>query len=156
MIGLNIDTFGRSNFVDSYIVKGMPYGHPLLAVEVVDAQLCSELIYSECYWLIRENSKDYFIYFIPDEYLEDYELFVQGKYTQMSDEVKDLIRMITKLRYKEQHGNGMESTDVILRALDRGDEPLANKWRELYGEDVTLPDELLSIPAERSFITLNI
>lgn len=93
------------------------------------------------------------LYWIPDEWAEDFGLFLQGRYSKFSQRAKRKIIQNSGLGYEVPDTKGNKRTDAILMALDRHP-VLAEKWLEILGSDAQLPEELLSAPSPESFIIL--
>jgi len=151
LLGLNADMFGTSNFRNSYLVKDQN----LIVVEVVDARLSLLAAHSLYYQsAIFAEAADYLVFDIPDKWDWDMRMFKAGKYTKMSDEAKQTIKMLSGLNYEIEGEDEQRFTDSILMALDNRNE-LRTKWMEILAtQERHLPDELLSPPADASFINL--
>jgi len=151
LLGLNPEVFGLSNFDNAYLIKH----ENLIAVKVIDAQLAIVANYSDYYKaLICGKTHDYLVFEIPDKWLEDLQIFLAGKYSQFSEGAKQMIKTSSSLTYEVLDENQIPHTDAILMALDNRSE-LRAAWMEiLQVQEIHLPDELLSPPAESSFINL--
>lgn len=153
MIGISPAHFGDSNFIDSYLVQGKWE----IAVHVADMQLCTQVLeYPEFSSVtIDDKGRDFLIFNIPQIWQDDCRLFIEGKYSKLSEEAKDSIRTFSGLKYKWPTDDGKEVTDALLRALDK-DKALLDVWKEVIEfPDAFNPEELLSAPTEKSFITFN-
>lgn len=151
LLDLNVEAFGFSNFVNGYQVKGTY----LIAIQVLDMHLCADTLLSQHYeYGSSLEHNDYLLFQIPAEWRKDYEMFLSGKYSKMSEEAKQKIREMSGLKYEVADECGNKLTDAILMALDNHP-VLRRKWVELINTtDYWIPEELLSPPAESSFITI--
>jgi len=151
LLDLNVEAFGISNFVNGYQVKGTY----LISIRVLDMHLCAETLLSEYYDSgVTIGNNDYLLFQVPAEWRKDYEKFLSGKYSKMSEGAKQKIRDMSGLKYEVADENGNKLTDAILMALDNHP-VLRRKWVELINTtDQWIPEELLSPPAESSFITI--
>jgi hypothetical protein len=127
----------------------------MIAVQIIDVHLCPMALRSK--YIKGEFSadeRDFLLFEIPRWWRDDYDLFIQGAYSKMSDEAKQKIREASGLKYEVLDDYGNKITDAILMALDNHP-VLRKKWMEVIGtSDYWIPDELLSLPAESSFITI--
>lgn len=148
---LNVSSFGYTNFINSYQIR-CTY---LIAVEVEDIYQCMQVQYSIHFVkMAKAGAKQYFVFRIPEFWIEDYELFLEGKYSKMSDDAKWKIREVCGLKYEVPDEAGNKITDAIIMALENHP-VLRSKWSELIGiSEQLIPEELLSPPAENSFIDL--
>jgi len=151
LLGLNPEIFGLSNFDNAYLIKN----ENLIVVKVIDAQLAMVASCSNYYKsVIFNKTHDYLVFEIPDKWLADLQMFLTGKYSQFSEEAKRIIKTSSSLTYEVLDESQIPHTDAILMALDNRSE-LRNAWMEiLQVQEIHLPDELLSPPAESSFINL--
>lgn len=151
LLGLNPEIFGFSNFDDTYLTKNENF----VVVKVIDAQLAIVASYSEHYKSVIFGKKyDYLVFEIPDKWNNDMQMFFAGKYSQFSEEAKQIIKTSSSLPYEVLDENQIPHTDAILLALDNRSELRAAWVRVLGTHDTHLPNELLSLPAESSFINL--
>lgn len=150
-LNLNVSAFGCTNFINSYQVR---YTY-LIAVEVKDIQQCMPVMNISFFVKMAQVSdKEYFLFEVPDFWKDDYELFLEGKYSKMSEDAKLKIKEVSGLKYEVPDKTGAKLTDAILMALDKHP-VLRNKWSEIIGiSEYLLPEELLSPPSENSFIVL--
>jgi hypothetical protein len=96
-------------------------------------------------------------YYIPDRWDQDVQLILKGKYGDLSEAAKSMIRTYSGLPYRLQmppdtvndHPEGYLYTDYRLLALDR-DPTLRRKMEELVGEPIPSPD-VISPPGEGDF-----
>jgi len=89
-----------------------------------------------------------FVFEIPKQFVSDVLTFIKGKYSHMSAEAKDSIRLYSSLAYREEKKQGNDSsftTDSRLLALER-DPDLREHLEELLGVRISDKDELLSPP----------
>lgn len=151
LIELNVASFGNSNFINSFIVTG----EYQICVQVADMQLCLHNLDSYYFHgVLMRDHKDYLIFNIPAEWHDDYRLFVEGKFTKMSDLAKEIIKEGSGLKYDFPEDDEI-ITDSILMALDRHPS-LLKKWSEILNvpDERNFPENLLSAPDEKSFINL--
>ncbi len=151
LLDLNVEAFGHSNFINSYLI----HGKRSVAVHVADPNLCLHTVEHPCYVeTISNMDRDFLIFEIPTMWAADLRRFIQGRYTKMSDEAKQKIRELCGLKYEVKDSAGNLITDAILMALEQH-ESLKNKWMEvLQVREDDLPEELLSPPSHSSFIIL--
>lgn len=160
LLGLNSESFGGEvNFINSYLINECP----AIAVHVADASLCFEIEENVNFTSITTRSNgDFIVLDIPDHWIDDYNFFVGGMYSKMSDAAKFTIRELSGLGYKNLNERGEVITDARLMALDL-DPNLKRKWAEELGVSSTeyirpnldLSGELLSKPSIKGFIKLN-
>lgn len=125
-------------------------------------------LYVKCYYLsttlksnphlIRTEGKPgspLYVFSLPDKWQSDFQLYKRGKYSQFSQEAKDLIRHQSGLRYKAINDDGFPSTDIRLLAIE-SDPARRNILRMKLSGYLEVPidenAELLDAPSERSFI----
>lgn len=157
LLGLSVETFGNSNFLNAFLIKDTYQ----IAVYVIDVNLCLATITSPFFKNELEiNDREYLVFEIPEWWHEDYDMFLQGKYTKMSEEAKQKIRELCGLKYQVNNEVDVPITNAILLALDNHS-ILRKKWEDVLGTSagnrpLDLPDELLSLPAKESFIVVEI
>lgn len=152
LVGLNPAHFLEANFIDSFLVKGKMQ----IAVQVADPNLCTSVMYSHYYDYLTDIGDDetYMVFTVDESWKEDYNNFLQGKYSKFSDAAKRYIRQISGLAYEVPGDDGFKHTSSILLALDQH-ETLRAAWAEELGiHKEGLPEELLSVPGESCFIEL--
>lgn len=158
LIGLNCHSFGGGNFIDSYIlsVESEPTLR-LLAVSVRDFRICKELVHHPRFYgnTTFEDGGTVMIFSIQEKWREDYQLFIEGKYSRMSIAAKEEIKQYSGLKYQVQESPDMTPiTDAVLMALDKNT-ALKNYWlEELEIPESSLPDEYLSLPRPQTFLVL--
>ena len=154
LLSLNKLRFGgESNFLNSYLSKD----GTKIYVEVVEPQFVPESNLPKYRFCRDENNKDYLEFKIPVKYSTDLLLFIQGKYSEMSDKAKEQIIKYSGLKYRKLEGT-VYKTDLRLMALEKS-ETLRNFWiNELYDfkhqSHITEDMELLSKPDSFSFLTV--
>lgn len=100
------------------------------------------------------NGVCYFVFNIPACWVNDYQLFLEGKYSRMSDDAKHRIKELSGLKYEVADNLGNKLTDAVLMALDNH-HALRSKWIEIIGTtELWLPAESLSVLKASSFIEL--
>lgn len=90
---------------------------------------------------------------LPGEYLDDVQLFILGRYGDLSDEAKSMIRAYSGLPYRMTTEDDLMVTDYRLLALDRS-HWLKQKWDSLYELEegvITEGMDLINPPGERDF-----
>lgn len=151
LLDLNVEAFGQANFINAYQVLN----NYQIAVEVLDPILCMKVTDNPFYidYVVRKG-KELFKFTIPEYWIPDYKLFLAGKYSKFSDEAKQKIIDLCGLRYAVPDEHGNKFTDAVLMALD-ANPVLREKWLEILSPwGTSMPEELLSIPLESSFIIL--
>lgn len=150
-LGLSIADFGTANFINSFLVKD----RMIIAVEIIDFHLCVSTTMNEYYWKAWEKEgKSFLLYDVPRCWEEDLQLFLEGKYSDLSAEAKDVIKQSSGLKYDVADKFGNLISDALILALDNH-EVLKETWKEVLNvPGWALPEHLLSAPAESSFITL--
>ena len=103
-----------------------------------------------------ENGKDYLEFKIPEKFRRDVALFMEGKYSEMSETVKRIIRENSTLQYKSLKETTYR-TDVRLLALEKS-QVLRDYWNSQLWDwpaQSHIDDdlELLSKPDEFSYLT---
>lgn len=158
LLRLNKFSFLASNFLNCYLSVE---GHFIVA-HVVEGHLLSRKVFKNSYYYRtcrkRGISGIYLVYRVPPEWHRDIDLFMQGKFSRMSDKAKETIIRYSSLPYQEKEG-GRTVTDGRLLALDK--HPLLKQmWEraihdpESKREEQQIPDELLSIPGDESYIKM--
>lgn len=158
-------SFISSNFVDSYIeVK-----KDRIVVKIIDLSLESRKVFRNTYFkgVFTDGTYVYLAFKIPPKWLSDVGLFLQGKFSQMSESCKEEIRRYSGLEYRvKDPSSGRIVTDGRLQALDKS-QVLRDMWDQKLtyvspNKTVVIPSyvdnhmELLSIPDERTFIDLSL
>lgn len=144
---LNRSSFGDNNFINAY----------LRSDNTVMVRLHEECIRHNslpCYVADFHIENDHAILFkIESKYAKDLDLFRIGKYSQMSEEAKDMIIKYCGLNYRVPHPlkAGVTITDERLLALIR-DDYFRSMMEMRLG--VTFDDdmELFSLPSEEELI----
>ncbi len=149
LIGINVEYFGTANHINTFIVEN----ERKIVVEVADLNLCQHVQKHPDFLEYRTvDNREFLVYDIPEMWDRDFKYFLSGKYSRFSENAKTLIRDLSTLAYDVVDEYGNRKTDAILMALDKND-VLREKWYEILGP-VELPEELLSIPLESSFLRL--
>lgn len=147
LVGLNRKSFGasfRTSFVDReglkvYVELGVNMTVPSYKSNV---NYISEIVH---------NGSLIILFFMPPKFHADIALFLQGKYSEMSREAKNVIYKTSTLAYNKTMGN-FKMSNPILQALDK------TKTLRKYLEDKldikSLPDsaELIQSPDDGWFI----
>lgn len=149
LLDMNIDSFGRSNHINTFIVKGARQ----IAVQIVDLNLCRHMVDDEHFVGFYQFEDRSLLVYDMIGWEKDFDLFCRGKYSKLSEDAMIKIKTGSGLNYKVPDGHGTR-TDAVLLALDRH-KSLAQMWMDLYGlKEHELPEELLSIPQPDSYITI--
>lgn len=148
LIGLNKFSFGSSNFINSYVVRGGEF----VVVRVCDVNLCPTMLnHPRLAKHVHLREHDDLLFWIPGWY-EDFQKFEQGKYSEFSEAAKELIILNSGLMYKYPLENGGTRTDARLMALTRNPALLDYWSRELDIHSLSSMDELMIKPGEDCFI----
>jgi hypothetical protein len=153
LIDLNAKAFGSANFVDTFLIGGKMQ----IAVHVADANLCRDMVRDANYNnTVMIEEKELLVFNIPVAWVEDYNRFVSGKYSKMTDDAKNKIREGSGLKFEVPDTQGNKITDAILMALEQHP-VLRGKWFDILGDKTDIPreSELLSIPRPGSFIHID-
>jgi hypothetical protein len=82
---LNPVFFGYTNFINAFQVR-CTY---CLAVEVRDPVQCMHVQRSRYFLKMAPMvDKQYFVFKVPEAWIDDYELFLEGKHSRMSNDAK--------------------------------------------------------------------
>lgn len=152
LVGVNKSGFGgESNFLNSFLSKD----GSLIYVEVYMPEFVSGILptHRTC---TDENGKDYLEFKIPEKFRRDVALFMEGRYSEMSETVKRIIRENSTLQYKSLKETTYR-TDVRLLALEKS-QVLRDYWNSQLWDwpaQSHIDDdlELLSKPDEFSYLT---
>lgn len=161
LIKLNKFSFISSNFVNCYINREKT----LLFVQVLDLALIprKSTDLHPAFFNVFKSDTIVIVFRLPNMWNQDVQLFIEGKYSKMSEPAKECIRKYSGLAYKRKQRNKPRTTDLRLLALERHT-LLKNMWEKeltnITGTQrsvVVLPDdaELLSIPGEETFMELS-
>jgi hypothetical protein len=159
LIGLNKFSFNEANFINSYLTRDGQY----IVVEVADRNLCGSVTFNSSFSGFKQkNGMDLLVFVIPGAWTRDVKDFMEGRYSQMSEYAKQLIRDGSGLRYDMPDEFDNRITDARLMALEKHP-ALRNQWlAELEVEtpvkgfrlEIDDDTELLSIPSENSYIEI--
>lgn len=132
ILGFNKSSF--NNFVGSYVSRDATFVR-------VD-------------WGIETGRPHRHFIAIPDLWQPDVKLIIAGKYSEISESAKSMIRTYSGMAYRRQDHDGYELfTDYRLMVLDK--EPaLRQKWEEVTGETIAEGAELMSPPEESDVIDI--
>ena len=104
-------------------------------------------------WTDKKGS-EYFQFSIPGKWQEDVQVFVKGKYSQLSAAAKKMIHQHSGLLFRDKRvTDNVPITDVRLLALERS-VAVRDLWEAHYGVSLNAEDELLSIAGDRAFIDM--
>jgi hypothetical protein len=150
LIELNKFSFGVGNFINSYVNQA----GTALTIEVKDLRLCESFqnhpeYVDEC---VKDNR--YFIRFsLPGKWAEDFKHFVHGRWSQFSDDAKQMAQMYSGLKYNVEEGDGYTTTDSRLLAFEKA-AVLREQWEHEIGSHISDDMELLSIPYPASYMEI--
>jgi hypothetical protein len=158
LIGLNQWSFGSTtdNFVNSYISEDNQ--HIIVEMRGNITTIISN--HTNYRFGFNKEGHNFVVFEIPEFYRKDVAKFREGKYSEISEQGKNLIRKKAGLKYKIPKMGGGVETAVELLALDKDpdlrkhlEEKLSNQ-----GSYVKIdPDaELASIPGEDNFYQLEL
>lgn len=149
ILRLNKFSFGGSNFIDSYLTKDCKF----IVAKVYDDTIISRTVKAHPGFVKKEvrDGYEYLFFKIPPRHVKDVKTFVQGKYSHLPEEVKNMIYGGSGLAYKESDGIGKINTDFRLLALTRH-KALRDMWARELSAELGPDDELLEPPGPRSFI----
>lgn len=163
LLKLNKFSFMPSNFVNSFIATSTYERDHLfvsvryVAVQVIDPVYLSRRVYilSEFYGTYRDEHESWFlVYKISSRWINDLDLFLSGKYSEMSKDAKRMIINWSNLAYRQRDSNGTVVTDFRLCALEK-ERSLKDMWERMIDPREPINGELLSIPDEKTFIDLD-
>ena len=165
LLKLSKFSFLRSNCLNTYLTST----GSSIVVEIVEPMFLSRNVLNHHQYrsTIKYKQSYFIVYSIPQRWSSDVALFMQGKFSKMSQPAKDAITRFSGLGYKEKKGDEI-LTDGRLLALDK--HPFLKKMWENELSSVThaangksaqrsiieLDEEaeLLSIPGKESYIDL--
>jgi len=117
-VGLSSESFGVNNFGNTYMSMELAQEYSLL-VEVFSEHLLPDTF--KGFTFITDGSRHFVEVKIPSTWTADVELFLEGKYSKLSTELKDLILKYSNLAYMVEKDK-VFYTDVRLLALDKAKE----------------------------------
>ena len=68
---------------------------------------------------VHIDEKFFLYYYVPDHFILDLKLILDGKYSQISSKAKKLIKTNSGLMYKTKSKNGDTYTSKLILALDK-------------------------------------
>jgi hypothetical protein len=142
---------GAENFLSSYLSND---GSAIYVEVKHQVLLEDELPEHE---IIEQDERIFYKFKISPAWAIDVKLFMEGKYTRMSERAKRLIREGSTLEFRGYRGT-VPFTDFRLLALSNSATVRA-MWEDLIFDEIDiarkyeLGDELLSIPSEKSYIS---
>jgi len=152
LLGLNRYSFGSpEKFINSYVSED-----DLHIVVECTHQYSTVIVNHPNFKLGMEKGDVYIAVFdVPVYYREDVKKFREGKYSQLTESAKNMIRKKSGLPYKVPiPGGGYRSAPELL-ALDK-DKVLKKHLEESLGTKIDNDAELASIPGEDNFYNLNL
>lgn len=87
LLKLNINSYGKDNFINSYVTKKGE-----VVVHIKNTEKAGDY-YNHQYMIADVDEEDYtmIVYSLPEEWKEDFSLFLNSKYSQMSTFAKDQV-----------------------------------------------------------------
>ncbi len=152
LLGLNRFSFGSPDkFINSYVNEDDTH----IVVECV-TQFSTIIINHPNFKFSMETNGNFVAVFeVPAFYREDVKKFREGKYSELSDSAKSLIRKKSGLTYKVPIPGGGYRSALELLALDK-DKELKKYWEDTLGVKLSDNAELASIPGDDNFYNLNL
>lgn len=141
--------FSSAGFVNCYITQDFKR----IAVRIMEPLLLNKNLmdHPDFSAIYRDNNTFLVMFRIRPNWKDDVRLFMEGKFSKMTNRAKDTIVRFSGLAY-ESKKNGKVVTDCRLLALEKH-ESLKSVWMDLLFpkeskkyQDHLLPEELLSIP----------
>lgn len=117
LTGLTRLSFGDGLFLNSYLERNKRW----IIVHVPDLQLVPKRLQSHAVRLWSNENGGYLAYQLDPQWNPDVELFINGQYSSLSEELKAVIFDRSGLPYMEPAGNGRFHTDLRLLMLKGGD-----------------------------------
>lgn len=147
LLGLSVTHFG-DNFENSYLSPDKDE----IYVKVKDLSLLSYEQQQQFSLVVTAAGTEYLMFRFPDMWKKDLDIFKLGKYSEMSDEAKDMIMNYSGLL------NNLSTTGMLdfrLAAL-RKEPVLAEMIAEQLDVSIDSVNELLEPPGERMYLTIPI
>lgn len=158
LLKLNKFSFVASNFVNSYLHFDSESKTWSIIVQIIEPTYCHGKVWlhPNLLQVYKDTEYVYVQYYIVLRWYYDVETFLLGKFSEMSDPAKKMIRTYSGLPNREVAPNGAIVTDGRLLALDKSP-VLKDMWDRIVHPDTVNLDgmELLSIPDQRSYIDLS-
>lgn len=155
LVGLSKFSFGGGdNFINSFV----SYNGKVIAV-IKDKELAEEFIKHTLYctdFQVPDTEHTAIVFTVSKEFENDLSLFLSGKYSQMSESAKAMIRKYSGLPYRNTvPGSSTIVTHKLLMVLDKN--ASLRKWMENLMEITIDPDqELLEKPAyDKEFMDID-
>lgn len=149
LTGINMFSFGEENFVECY-------AHPdgeFIYVKIKDKQQCKEEAFTNKFYTGEDEVDLYPIlrYRLPKYFLNDFEKFREGKYSEFSEKAKEQLKKHSGLTYRQEVNGSIEpDTDARLAALDKLDTLRVRLEKEL-GCNIPKNVELMEKPGADNF-----
>lgn len=150
LLGLNKLSFGSGNFINSYVSKDDKY----IVVEVKEPKTSFQDHDGYVTDFIAEG-KVTIIFSIPEGSEDTLSKFKAGKYSEFTEQVKQVIRTKSGLKWKVPSGNKKTLTAREILALDK-DSDLREKMEDELGVKIPKNAELMSVPHESNFYDLSL
>lgn len=152
LLKLNKDKFGEGNFINSYVDKK----NNLLLVKIKNKEIEYEYYNNDNFVTdYKENDNEYHIIFaIPPIFHKDVNRFKEGKYSELSNRAKLLIKTYSGLSLNRKDGTKRKS-DFRILILNKHPE-LKKRLEDLMGEKISEDAELASVPFDSNFVELKL
>lgn len=155
LLGLNRQSFGELNFVNSYLNEDGSH-------VVVELKLITQFVrqHNRFRFDFKSGEHNYAVLEMLSEYLETVQLFIQGKYSQFPIQAKNLIKTKSGLRNGIPNPKGGYTSARDLLVLDKHPE-----LRRALEEELSNPGspvkidfnaELQDIPGDDNFFRLGL
>lgn len=152
LLGLNRSSFGGiSNFINSYLTND--FNHVVVHLHNPYGPYAVHQHYKTDYY--NNQGILTIVFSLPPQFKATAAKFKEGKYSQFSNEVKQLIKAKSGLKWQVPNGRGQYISAKKLLALDR-DPDLRKEWERDLGVTISPDAELISIPSDNEFIDLEI
>lgn len=155
LLKLNKQSYaGGANFIDSYLTRDLNS----LFVEIVEIAFVEHRILVHPHFeKIWKKGERYMIeYRLPQKWKHDAGLVVEGKFSKISREAKEIIVKNSGLQYRQRDPpNRIPFTDIRLLALEKS-KAVREMWEDQYDVVLDEDDELLSKPTDRIFIDVSL
>lgn len=156
-VGFSSESFGLNNFVNTFIFVQPSKEAYSIVVEIISEKLLPDNFKGH---VLIDHEEKYFVEIrVPSTWDNDVKLFLDGKYSKLSKQLKDLILQYSNLAYMVEK-DGVFYTDVRLLALDKSKELEDKILDSLYdpkehqkGEDFLKEVEFLPAPGEEHMFT---
>jgi hypothetical protein len=156
LLKLNKKSFvAEDNFINSYLTRDGLY--IFVKVKLVTFFMARTILHPQYLDLWTDKTgAEYYQFSIPPKWQMDVQTFINGKYSQLSNEAKQMIQQHSGLQYRVRSApDNVPITDVRLLALEKSI-AVRNMWEEHYGVRLDEKDELLSIQESKAFMDITL